>query len=90
MYDMQTLHAGGIPMFRGTYLVYIYNDCNVTIPDIGLARNDTSGCAFHQNLVCNPMFCNVPNAKIGKNRVWFLEIGCAKHTLYPWLANALQ
>ena len=22
MYDMQTLHAGGIPMFRGTYLVY--------------------------------------------------------------------
>ena len=21
MYDMQTLHAGGIPMFRGTYLV---------------------------------------------------------------------
>ena len=23
MYDMQTLHAGGIPMFRGTYLVLI-------------------------------------------------------------------
>ena len=23
MYDMQTLHAGGIPMFRGTYLVGI-------------------------------------------------------------------
>ena len=23
MYDMQTLHAGGIPMFRGTYLVII-------------------------------------------------------------------
>ena len=23
MYDMQTLHAGGIPMFRGTYLVHI-------------------------------------------------------------------
>ena len=22
MYDMQTLHAGGIPMFRGTYLVW--------------------------------------------------------------------
>ena len=21
MYDMQTLHAGGIPMFRGTYLI---------------------------------------------------------------------
>ena len=21
MYDMQTLHGGGIPMFRGTYLV---------------------------------------------------------------------
>ena len=21
LYDMQTLHAGGIPMFRGTYLV---------------------------------------------------------------------
>ena len=21
MYDIQTLHAGGIPMFRGTYLV---------------------------------------------------------------------
>ena len=35
------------------------------------------------------MFCNVPNVKIGKNRVWFLEIGCAKHTLHPWLANAL-
>ena len=25
MYDMQTLHAGGIPMFRGTYLVFIVN-----------------------------------------------------------------
>ena len=24
MYDMQTLHAGGIPMFRGTYLVFKY------------------------------------------------------------------
>ena len=24
MYDMQTLHAGGIPMFRGTYLVVGY------------------------------------------------------------------
>ena len=24
MYDMQTLHAGGIPMFRGTYLVLYY------------------------------------------------------------------
>ena len=24
MYDMQTLHAGGIPMFRGTYLVLTY------------------------------------------------------------------
>ena len=23
MYDMQTLHAGGIPMFRGTYLVLV-------------------------------------------------------------------
>ena len=23
MYDMQTLHAGGIPMFPGTYLVVI-------------------------------------------------------------------
>ena len=23
MYDMQTLYAGGIPMFRGTYLVCI-------------------------------------------------------------------
>ena len=27
MYDMQTLHAGGIPMFRGTYLVIYYHDC---------------------------------------------------------------
>ena len=26
MYDMQTLHAGGIPMFRGTYLVVFYFD----------------------------------------------------------------
>ena len=26
MYDMQTLHAGGIPMFRETYLVYIYDN----------------------------------------------------------------
>ena len=27
MYDMQTLHAGGIPMFRGTYLVYdVFNE----------------------------------------------------------------
>ena len=57
---------------------------------IGLARNDTPGCAFHQYWVCNPMFCNIPNVKIGKNRVWFLEIGCAKHTLHPWLANALD
>ena len=23
MYNMQTLHAGGIPMFRGTYLVLV-------------------------------------------------------------------
>ena len=31
MYDMQTLHAGGIPMFRGTYLVthtvYLFQIC---------------------------------------------------------------
>ena len=28
MYDIQTLHAGGIPMFRGTYLVEISSgDC---------------------------------------------------------------
>ena len=26
MYDMQTLHGGGIPMFRGTYLVYSLNN----------------------------------------------------------------
>ena len=29
MYDMQTLHAGGIPMFRGTYLVYVNVICYV-------------------------------------------------------------
>ena len=27
MYDMRTLHAGGIPMFRGTYLVLICWKC---------------------------------------------------------------
>ena len=26
MYDMQILHAGGIPMFRGTYLVVFMMD----------------------------------------------------------------
>ena len=33
MYDMQTLHAGGIPMFRGTYLVYLaFNSiCDKTV-----------------------------------------------------------
>ena len=25
MCDMQTLHVGGVPMFRGTYLVSSYN-----------------------------------------------------------------
>ena len=30
MYDMQTLHAGGIPMFRGTYLVCFDLDLHLT------------------------------------------------------------
>ena len=48
---------------------------------IVLARNDTSGCAFHQYWV-------YPIIKLFQT-VWFWRIGCAKHTLHPWLVKPL-
>jgi hypothetical protein len=52
--------------------------------DIGLARNDTSGCALGQKWVCNSRFSNVFHVKIDQKRVCFWKSVCAKHTLHPW------
>ena len=55
MYDMQTLHAGGIPMFRGTYLVmnmhwsqeiYTYS-AEIDARDLALMDHD---CIFRYHL----------------------------------------
>ena len=48
MYDMQTLHAGGIPMFRGTYLV----DDKLTIAIHGdqIDGDDPTNCVYGKTL----------------------------------------
>ena len=48
LYDMQTLHAGGIPMFRGTYLVLnVFGDTLLLIVDC-ICMEDV----WHVNLTC--------------------------------------